>query len=78
MLMETVWSVPLTAEIRGREQASLIGWMGWSWKGNGGGVEYLDLSYDWEGTQLSPDWGEKVVNGPKGIKATSKTCSVFA
>ena len=58
--------------------ANSIGWMGWSWKGNGGGVEYLDLSYDWEGTQLSPDWGEKVVNGPKGIKATSKTCSVFA
>ena len=58
--------------------ANSIGWMGWSWKGNGGGVEYLDLSYDWEGTQLSPDWGETVVNGPKGIKATSKTCSVFA
>ena len=57
--------------------ANSIGWMGWSWKGNSGGVEYLDLSYDWEGTQLSPDWGETVVNGAKGIKATSKTCSVF-
>ena len=54
-----------------------IGWLGWSWKGNSGGVEYLDLSIDWEGTQLSPDWGEVLVNGPKGIKATSKTCSVF-
>ena len=54
-----------------------IGWMGWSWKGNGGGVEYLDLSFDWEGTQLSPEWGEVLVNGAKGIKATAKTCTVF-
>ncbi|MBR4555133.1 MAG: cellulase family glycosylhydrolase [Ruminococcus sp.] len=59
-------------------QENSIGWLGWSWKGNGGGVEYLDLSFDWEGTQLSPDWGEVLVNGEKGIKATSKTCSVFA
>ncbi len=58
--------------------ANNIGWLGWSWKGNGGGVEYLDLSFDWEGTQLSPEWGEVLVNGEKGIKATSKTCSIFA
>ena len=55
-----------------------IGWLGWSWKGNGGGVEYLDLSEDWDGLTLSAEWGETVVNGAKGIKATSKTCSVFA
>lgn len=54
-----------------------IGWLGWSWKGNGGGVEYLDLSYDWEGNMLSPEWGEPLVNGEYGIKATSKKCSVF-
>ncbi len=55
-----------------------IGWLGWSWKGNGGGVEYLDLALDWEGTQLSEDWGEVLVNSEYGIKATSQKCSVFA
>ncbi len=54
-----------------------IGYLGWSWKGNGGGVEYLDITSDWEGTQLSPDWGEKLINGENGIKATSKKCTVF-
>ena len=54
-----------------------IGWLGWSWKGNGGGVEYLDLAIDWEGQQLSPEWGEVLVNGENGIKETSEKCSVF-
>ena len=55
-----------------------IGWLGWSWKGNGGGVEYLDISIDWDGKKLSNDWGAVLVNGAKGIRATSKKCSVFA
>ncbi|MBR1752167.1 MAG: cellulase family glycosylhydrolase [Ruminococcus sp.] len=58
-------------------QENEIGWLGWSWKGNGGGVEYLDLSNDWEGQDLSSEWGEVLVNGEFGIKATSKECSVF-
>ncbi len=54
-----------------------MGYIGWSWKGNGGGVEYLDISRDWAGTDLSPDWGKNLVNGEFGIKNTSKLCSVF-
>lgn len=54
-----------------------IGYLGWSWKGNGGGVEYLDLAEDWEGNTLSKDWGEVLINGENGIKQTSKLCSVF-
>ena len=53
------------------------GYLGWSWKGNGGGVEYLDIAKDWEGTTLSSDWGEVLINGKNGIKETSKVCSVF-
>lgn len=53
-----------------------IGYLAWSWKGNGGGVEYLDLSNDWAGTSLS-DWGTEVVYGTYGLKNTAKTCSVF-
>ena len=54
-----------------------IGYLGWSWKGNGGGVEYLDLSETWDGSVLSPDWGEVLINGEYGIKATSKPCTIF-
>lgn len=54
-----------------------IGYMGWSWKGNGGGVEYLDISNDWAGQNLSSAWGMNLVNGAYGIKKTSKICSVF-
>lgn len=54
-----------------------IGYIGWSWKGNGGGVEYLDIAKDWSGNTLSADWGEVLVNGENGIKKTAKICSVF-
>ena len=54
-----------------------IGYLGWSWKGNGGGVEYLDIALDWEGNSLSEDWGENLINGENGIRETSKICSVF-
>ena len=54
-----------------------IGYLGWSWKGNGGGVEYLDLALEWDGSALSADWGEVLINGENGIAATSKKCSVF-
>ncbi len=47
-----------------------IGYIAWSWKGNSGGVEYLDLAEEWDGSKLS-EWGEKVVNGENGIRETS-------
>ncbi|MBQ9374759.1 MAG: cellulase family glycosylhydrolase [Ruminococcus sp.] len=54
-----------------------IGYLGWSWKGNSGGVEYLDISNDWEGKSLSADWGENLINGKYGIKKNAKKCTVF-
>ncbi|MFZ5987337.1 MAG: cellulase family glycosylhydrolase [Bacillota bacterium] len=57
-------------------QEKKVGWLAWSWKGNGGGVEYLDLSTDWAGYSLT-EWGNTIVNGLNGLKQTSKTCSVF-
>ncbi|MCH5324914.1 MAG: cellulase family glycosylhydrolase [Eubacterium sp.] len=53
------------------------GYLGWSWKGNGGGVEYLDLAITWDGIILSSDWGAVLIKGENGIKETSKICSVF-
>lgn len=55
-----------------------VGYLAWSWKGNGGGVEYLDLSEDWSGNTLSEDWGEVVINGENGIRETAVPCTVFA
>jgi mannan endo-1,4-beta-mannosidase len=57
-------------------QPNGIGWLAWSWKGNGQPVPYLDLSKDWAGTDLS-DWGKTVVDGPFGTK-TAKPASVFS
>jgi len=53
------------------------GYLGWSWKGNSGGVEYLDIALEWDGSVLSADWGEILVNGENGIRQTSVMCSVF-
>ena len=55
-----------------------LGYLGWSWKGNGGGVEYLDIALDWGGKKLSSEWGEVLINGADGIKETSKKCSVYS
>ena len=49
-----------------------VGYIGWSWKGNGDGVEYLDIANDWSGSSLSSDWGEILVNDTYGIKNTAK------
>lgn len=54
-----------------------VGYLGWSWKGNSGGVEYLDIAKDWKGAALSSDWGEVLINGKNGIKETSEICSIF-
>ncbi len=53
-----------------------IGYIGWSWKGNSGGVEYLDLVSDWEGTTLT-EWGEIFFNGANGVKESSDLCTVY-
>lgn len=54
-----------------------IGYLGWSWKGNGGGVEYLDIALEWDGLTLSEDWGKNLIEGDTGIRKTSEKCSVF-
>ncbi len=53
-----------------------IGYIGWSWKGNSGGVEYLDLVSDWEGKTLT-EWGEIFFNSEDGVANNSELCSVY-
>ena len=57
-------------------QARGIGYLGWSWSGNGGGVEYLDMVTSFNASQLT-SWGERLFNGANGIKATSREASVY-
>lgn len=53
-----------------------IGYMGWSWSGNGGGVEYLDMATDFDASRLTP-WGNRFFNGPNGVKETAREASVY-
>jgi hypothetical protein len=56
-----------------------IGYLAWSWTGNSGGVEYLDLVDRLSG-ELTP-WGVDLVDGPStdvdGIRETAVPASVF-
>ena len=52
-----------------------IGWMAWSWYGNGGGVEYLDLITSPK-TMNFTEWGKIVSNHTYGLR-TAKICSVY-
>lgn len=50
------------------------GYLGWSWSGNGGGLGSLDIVENFNVENLSP-WGERLVNGVNGLRATSELCS---
>ncbi|MGL1956715.1 MAG: glycoside hydrolase family 5 protein [Colwellia sp.] len=47
-----------------------FGWLAWSWKGNGEGYEYLDMSTSENMVELTTR-GEEIVHSANGIKATS-------
>lgn len=53
-----------------------VGYIGWSWKGNGDKWAYLDMTSDWAGNSLT-EQGNILINSQYGIKATSKRSSVF-
>ncbi|MGX1134647.1 mannan endo-1,4-beta-mannosidase [Streptomyces glaucescens] len=54
-----------------------IGYLGWSWSGNGGGVEYLDLVQGFDASRPTA-WGQRLFDGADGIKATAEEASVFS
>ncbi|MDP4510815.1 cellulase family glycosylhydrolase [Nonomuraea turcica] len=53
-----------------------IGYLGWSWSGNSGGVEYLDQVTNFDVTRLT-SWGQRLFNGANGIAATAKEASIY-
>jgi mannan endo-1,4-beta-mannosidase len=57
-------------------QAAGIGNMAWSWSGNGGGVEYLDLVTGFNPAQRS-SWGTRYITGANGLSTTSREATIF-
>lgn len=57
-------------------QEKSVGYIGWSWYGNGNDWKYLNIANDWSGSSLS-EWGNVLLNHKNGIKNTSKVCSVY-
>ncbi|MFE0677599.1 cellulase family glycosylhydrolase [Streptomyces sp. NPDC058867] len=53
-----------------------VGYLGWSWSGNGSGVEYLDLVNDFDANSLTT-WGQRLFNGSNGISSTSETATIY-
>lgn len=48
-------------------QAQGVGWLAWSWKGNGKTTRVLDMSQDYDKVTLTRR-GEEIVNAPGGLK----------
>ncbi|MCF6468605.1 beta-mannosidase [Nonomuraea sp. MG754425] len=62
--------------IMSQAQSRGVGYIGWSWSGNGGGVEYLDMVTNFNPAALT-SWGERIFNGANGIVATSREATFF-
>lgn len=54
-----------------------IGYLGWSWSGNSGGVEYLDQVTNFDPKQLTT-WGSRLFTGANGIQATAREASIYS
>ena len=57
-------------------QSSGVGYIGWSYSGNGGSDAVLDIVKDFDPNRLT-SWGSTLLNHPSGIKATSRRASIF-
>jgi len=51
-----------------------IGYLGWSWAGNND--PRLDMTNNFDPNQLTT-WGQRIFNGPNGIRATAKQATVY-
>lgn len=63
--------------IMAQAQARGIGYLGWSWSGNSGGVEYLDMVTGFDPARLTP-WGKRIFNEADGIRLTAREAAVYS
>lgn len=64
-------------EILDQCQAKNVGYLGWSWTGNGDGTEACDMFGSYDDSNMKEN-GKCIILGRNGIKETSKECSVFS
>jgi len=55
-------------------QARGLGYLGWSWSGNTDPI--LDMTVNFAPSQLTT-WGERIVNGANGLKATAREATIY-
>jgi mannan endo-1,4-beta-mannosidase len=65
------------ADIMSYTKANSVGWMAWSWSGNGGSDLPLDMVTNFDNTQPT-NWGNIVFTGANGLSSTSVQCSVYS
>lgn len=53
-----------------------LGYLGWSWSGNSSNLSSLDITVNFDLTNLTP-WGDALINGPNGLKETGVPCTCF-
>jgi mannan endo-1,4-beta-mannosidase len=63
--------------IMAQAQSRGLGYIGWSWSGNSGGVEYLDMVNNFNVNSLTP-WGQRIFNGANGIASTSREATIYS
>jgi mannan endo-1,4-beta-mannosidase len=65
-------------EVMSQCQAKGIGYLGWSWFGNGAGTagQGLDMVTAWGGPLTSP-WGSGIMQGTNGVQSTSVKATIF-
>ncbi|MDE6099062.1 MAG: glycoside hydrolase family 5 protein [Muribaculaceae bacterium] len=57
-------------------QEKKVGWLVWSWTGNGGGTEECDMFGSYDDSQYKEN-GTRTVKGKNGIMETSVECSIY-
>jgi mannan endo-1,4-beta-mannosidase len=62
--------------VQSEAHARGIGWLSWSYSGNGSGVEHLDQVTNFDPGQLT-EWGQQTFNSQYGIVNTAERASVF-
>lgn len=55
-----------------------LGYLPWSWTGNGSPDQPLDLTARSGSADALSDWGKGVIDGDNGIRSTAKPASIFA
>jgi mannan endo-1,4-beta-mannosidase len=60
--------------VQSEAQERGIGWIAWSWSGDGVGLDQVGNF----NTSQMPQWGQQVFNSQYGIRNTSRPATVFA